>query len=93
MTETGIVAVGVQLARVVLVALMLPCSYRVWVGPTPADRLQALELLFTLLIGLIVVLAIVLDAAVYIDLGIALAAFAFIGTLAIARYISEGRVF
>jgi len=32
-------------------------------------------------------------SAMIIDVGIALAAFSFIATLAIARYLSEGRVF
>lgn len=91
--ENTFVNFGVQLALVVLVVLMIPCSYRVWVGPTPADRLQALELLFTLLIALIALLAIVQGAAIYMDLAIALGAFSFIGTLAIARYILEGKIF
>jgi multisubunit Na+/H+ antiporter MnhF subunit len=51
------------------------------------------DLITTLLIGIIVMLALVEDTQNFVDMAIALAAFAFIGTISIARYISEGRVF
>jgi multisubunit Na+/H+ antiporter MnhF subunit len=73
--------------------LLIPATYRVIVGPSPADRVQAIDTITTLLIGIIILVALVDGQAFYIDLGIALAAFSFIGTLAIARFINEGRVF
>jgi multicomponent Na+:H+ antiporter subunit F len=76
-----------------LIVLLLPCAYRIFVGPTPADRLQAVDTLNTLLIGIIVLLALIQDASWLVDIGIALAAFSFIATLALARYLSEGRIF
>ncbi len=88
-----IVNIFAQLALVVLITLLLPAAYRVWVGPSPADRLQAVDTITTLLIGIIVLLALVQGSALMLDVGIALAAFSFIGTLAIARYLAEGRVF
>lgn len=89
----NIVNIGVQAALVVLVMLLVPCTYRVWVGPTPTERLQAIDSITTLLIGIIIVLALVQGSSFVIDVGIALAAFGFIGTLATARYLCEGRVF
>jgi multisubunit Na+/H+ antiporter MnhF subunit len=88
-----LVQAGIQVALVVLVLLIVPCAYRVWVGPSAADRLQAIDTITTLLIGIIVVLALLQGVGMFIDVAIALAAFAFIGTLALARYISEGKVF
>jgi multicomponent Na+:H+ antiporter subunit F len=82
-----------QAALVVLIGLLLVCVYRVWVGPTPADRLQAIDTITTLLIGIIVLLALVQDSGFVIDVGLGLAALSFVGTLAIARYISDGKVF
>lgn len=84
---------GVQAALVVLFVLIAPCVYRIWVGPTPADRLQAIDAVTTLLIGVIIVLAVLRDTMMFVDVAIALAAFAFIGTIALARYISEGKAF
>lgn len=91
--DNQLIELGAGAALIVLVMLMIPCSYRVWVGPTPADRLQAIDLLTTLLVGIIIVLGVLQSAEGFVDVGIALAAFEFIGTLAIARYISEGKVF
>ncbi len=88
-----VIQLSVQVALVVLVILILPCAYRVWIGPTAADRLQAVDTITTLLIGIIIVLALLRETVMYIDVAIALAAFAFIGTLALARYIADGKVF
>jgi multisubunit Na+/H+ antiporter MnhF subunit len=88
-----IIEYSASTSLVILIGLLVVSSYRVWVGPTPPDRLQAIDLATTLLVGIIIVLGIVMDAALLIDVGIALAAFSFVSTLAIARFISEGRVF
>jgi multisubunit Na+/H+ antiporter MnhF subunit len=90
---TAIIDFGVQSALVVLVILLVIASYRVWVGPSPADRLQAIDAGTTLLTGIIIVLALVQKTYMLIDVGVALAALSFVGTLAIARYLSEGKVF
>lgn len=89
----GVVALLPDIGLLLLVLLLLPCVYRVIVGSSAADRLQAVDTITTLLIGIIVLLTLVQQAAWLVDIGIALAAFGFIATLAIARYLSEGRVF
>jgi len=83
----------VQIALVIMVGLLLPCAYRVFIGPSAVDRLQAIETITTLLIGIIVLLAIIQGSAFVVDVALALAAFSFVATLAIARYLSEGRMF
>jgi len=85
--------IGTQGAVIVLIALLLPCIYQLARSRTAADRLQIIDTITTLLIGIIVVLALLRGDWMFIDIAIALAAFAFIGTLALARYISEKRVF
>lgn len=87
------VTVVLQLALAVFVLLLLPCAWRALRGPSPSDRLQAVETTTTLLIGIIILLTLLQDTVLFIDVGIALAALAFAATLAIARYLSEGRVF
>ena len=82
-----------QIGLTLMVMLLMPCAYRVFAGPTAADRLQAVDTITTLLIGIIVLLALVLQSSWLVDIGIALAAFGFIATLAISRYLAEGRVF
>ena len=93
MIESAFAQTAIQLILLALVMLLIPASYRVIVGETLPDRLASVDLITTLMIGIIVLLALVEGAQVYVDMAIALAAFAFIGTISIARYISEGRVF
>jgi multisubunit Na+/H+ antiporter MnhF subunit len=88
MTGIPFVDGGIVLAMVAMVLQLVLCGYRVIRGPSPADRLQA-----AVLIGIIIVLGLVQRSSLLIDVGIALAAFAFVGTVAIARYLSEGRMF
>lgn len=90
---SDLMQIGMQLALLVLIVLIVPCTYRVWIGPSVADRLQAIDAITTLLIGIIIVLALLRGATMFIDVAIALAAFGFIGTVALARYISEGKAF
>ncbi len=93
MIDSPFVQTSVQIILLVMVSLLIPASYRVVVGETLPDRLLSVDLITTLLIGIIVLLTLVEGSQTFIDIAIALAAFAFIGTISIARYISEGRVF
>lgn len=90
---TELVHLSTNLALLVMIVLLVSCIYRLWQGPTSADRLQVIDTVTTLLIGIIVVLALLRADFMFVDIAIALAAFAFISTLALARYISEGRAF
>lgn len=93
MIETPFAQTAVEIILLIMVGLLIPAAYRVIRGSTLSDRLQAVELITTLLIGIIVLLAILEGTPIFIDMAIALAAFGFVGTVSIARYISEGRVF
>lgn len=91
MSET--VQAAAQIALIILIVLLLPCAYRVFKGPRPAERLQALDLITMLLIGIVILLAVVQGSAFVVDVALALAAFGFVSTLAIARYLASGKVF
>lgn len=84
---------GLGAALVVLVLCMVGASVRVFRGPTPVDRLQAVDLVTVILTAIVALLGVVQDSPLLIDLGIAFAAFSFIGTLAVSRFIREGKVF
>lgn len=93
MIESNLVQFVVNSSLLGLVILLIPATYRVIAGPTPADRLQAIDTITTLLIGIIILLALVHNVPNYVDLGIALAAFSFVATVSIARFLCEGKVF
>ncbi len=59
---------------------------RLWVGPSLADRVVALDLLGFLTVAFIAVLAVAWDRPNYLDVGIALALVAFLSTVAFARF-------
>jgi multisubunit Na+/H+ antiporter MnhF subunit len=88
-----LINVGTQGALVVLVILLIISSYRVWRGPNAVDRLQAIDAGTTLLIGIIIVLVLVQHTSMLIDVAVALAALGFVGTLAVSRFLAEGKVF
>lgn len=81
-------------ALLVMVILLPVAFYRV-AKPRQdaADRLIGVDMITNLLVGIVVLLAVIEGTDTTIDIGIAVAALSFAGTVSIARYISEGRVF
>lgn len=76
-----------------LVILLIPCVWQILRAPNQADRLMSVELFSMIITGILVLFAVIQKDPKVIDIAIVLAAFAFIGTVGIARYISEGRMF
>ena len=68
------------------------CLYRIYRGPTGADRIVAIDILGILIIGLCAILTISTNRSWYIDIGIAWALQSFISTLALSKYL-EGKDF
>lgn len=83
----------VNVSLIVMMALLPIAFLSVARGETSADRVLAVEMITTLLVGITVLLALVEGTDTTIDIGIALAALSFAATISFARYISEGRVF
>lgn len=78
-----------------VMVLLLPLAFYRVAKPKqrPADRLVGVDMVTNLLLVIVVLLAIVTQSDVTIDIGVVIAALSFAGTVGIARYISEGRVF
>ncbi len=84
----------VNIALLVLVALLPLAFYRVARrGQQPSERLVGVDVITNLLVSIVVLLAVIEGTSTTIDIGTVIAALAFVGTVSIARYISEGRVF
>lgn len=91
---SGGLAVIVNIALLVMVVLLPLAFYRVaHRGQDAAARLVGVDLITNLLVGIVILLAVIEQTDTTIDIGIVLAALSFVGTVSIARYISEGRVF
>ncbi len=67
--------------------------YRMIVGPKAADRAVAFDTLAMLFIGIICVLSIQWQSALYFDAVWILTLVGFLGSASIARYLERGRVF
>lgn len=88
MAEIGETALAWALlisAGFVMAALCL-AFVRLVIGPSLPDRVVALDLLSLLTVCFIALFAIIADTDDYLDIAIALALVAFLGTVAFARY-------
>ena len=66
------------------------CLYRLQRGPTAPDRMVAIDMLSTLLVGLCVLHALKTGMDFYLNIAIAWALLSFTGTIALAKYL-EGK--
>ncbi|MBU2540794.1 MAG: cation:proton antiporter [Candidatus Omnitrophica bacterium] len=76
---------------IIILACFL-CLYRIYRGPTGADRIVAIDILGIMIVGFCSLLTIATGRLWYIDIGIAWALQSFISTLALSKYL-EGRGF
>ncbi|MHA1525113.1 MAG: cation:proton antiporter [Alphaproteobacteria bacterium] len=75
------------LALALLLFAMLITIVRIAIGPSLADRVLSLDLLVTIGIGFIAVVAVRTGQFAYVDVAIALGLTGFLATVAFARYI------
>jgi multicomponent Na+:H+ antiporter subunit F len=68
------------------------CLYRAMAGPTPADRTVSVDILGILMVGFCAVLSVSTHRDLYMVVGLAWALLAFVGSLALAKYL-EGKAF
>jgi multicomponent Na+:H+ antiporter subunit F len=68
------------------------CLYRLQQGPTAPDRMVAIDILGTLLVGFCALFAIVTGKDFYLNIAIAWALLSFVGTIALSKFL-EGKAF
>lgn len=68
------------------------CATRALLGPTAPDRIVAIDALVAISVAGMVILGFYYRAQMYLDIAIVYAMLAFIGTLAVAKYIEKGSV-
>ena len=73
-----------------LLACSAMCLYRVGRGPTAPDRMAAIDILGTVVVGFVAVLTALTGKAYLLDVAIVWALVSFVGTLALSKYL-EGR--
>ena len=82
----------IKRAFYILLFSFVLCLYRIFRGPTPADRAVTLDMLGILIVGFCAIMGISTGRSWYIDIAIAWALQSFIATLALAKFL-EGKSF
>lgn len=78
---------------IVCVALsVLMCSWRLLKGPEICDRVLALDTLYLSLVALVVMLGLRWQTPLLFEAALIVALLGFVGTVALARYLSRGDV-
>ncbi len=76
----------------ILVALCFMCLYRVYAGPTVADRVVAMDVMGNIIVGILALLVLLSGRGVLMDLTLAFSLLAFIGTIVLAKYLEGGQL-
>lgn len=87
--DIGLVGATAGLALAILHLALLLAFVRIVRGPSLPDRVVALELSGTLVVGIIAAYGILAAQPVLLDVAIALALVSFLGTVAFARYLER----
>jgi multicomponent Na+:H+ antiporter subunit F len=81
-----VLAVG----AIVLALLALLSVGRLFLGPTTADRLIALDTINTFVVGLMILIAAISDSIIMVDAAIVYGALSFVGRLFFVRLLEGG---
>jgi len=77
---------------VLMIAASFMCLYRIMVGPTPPDRMVAIDILGILVVGMCALYAAYTKKSFYLYIAISWAILSFVGTLALVKFL-EGKGF
>ena len=79
-----------QIAASLIILSLLMTLFRLFKGPTVADRIVALDAMTIISISLIVLIAHIAQRIIYLDVAIVYGLVSFIGVVALARYMERG---
>ena len=83
--------IGLLIAAIILAALAAALLYRIFRGPTSADRIAALDALDLLLALSMSLYSLYTGRGIYLDIALVIALLGFVGTVFVGRYL-EGRM-
>lgn len=84
--DTVLLKTATELTLILLMLGILMAFIRLLIGPDPADRIVALDLISILIVGFLAAFSIYTNEKSFLDVAIAYALVAFLGTVALARY-------
>jgi multicomponent K+:H+ antiporter subunit F len=90
--STVALEMALNIAIVAVSLALLPCSWRLIIGPHSVDRVLAIDTLYINAVALIVLLGIRLDTPLLFEAALVVAMLGFVSTVAMARYLTRGDV-
>ena len=88
----SILDMAIIIAFVALATGQILSMVRLVLGPTPGDRILALDTMVLNALGLIVVLGISQGVQIYFEVSLLIAMLGFVSTVALARFILRGDI-
>lgn len=83
----------VWIVLVIHLLMSFAAAWKVMRGENSVSRLAGLDLASTLTIAVLVIISIIRQNSIFIDVAIAAAALGYLSTVALAKYISDQKVF
>lgn len=83
---------AVKIAAALLVVALALNLWRLLRGPTPPDRILALDTLFVNCIGLLMLLNIVDNTQIYFEAALLIAMLGFLGTAVLCKFLLRGDI-
>lgn len=91
-TASGILDIALAITLVALALGQILSMVRLILGPTPGDRILALDTMVVNALGLVVVLGILFGVQIYFEVSLLIAMLGFVSTVALARFILRGDI-
>ena len=86
-------SIALSIAFTLLGVALLLTGWRLLRGPSLPDRILALDTLYINAVALLVLLGIAFDSPLYFEAALLIALLVFIGTVALCRFVRDGRLF
>jgi multisubunit Na+/H+ antiporter MnhF subunit len=88
-----VLLIVLYLSLIVHIGLIGVSVWRVWRGENIIDRLMGADLISTLTIAILILIALFERNSIFIDVAVGLAALGFVSTIALAKYIADEQMF
>ncbi|TNF44451.1 MAG: cation:proton antiporter [Bacteroidetes bacterium] len=88
MTET-VPDIVLYIAFAFLMTAMIITLIRLFKGPSVNDRIAAMDLIASIIMGVILVYSVLINNAMYFDIPVIISLISFIGTIAVSTYLKQ----
>ena len=89
----SVLLIVLYVSLIVHIILIGVSVWRVWRGENIIDRLMGADLISTLTLAILVLIALFEKNSIFIDVAVGLIALGFVSTIALAKYIADEQMF